>query len=76
VSEQIETLPQLARLVAYLTNATVYLLRREEERLTHLGEEHAADRALALAVQEELGHVRQLISQIAGEAQEIAQDGG
>jgi hypothetical protein len=76
VSDQIETLPQLARLVAYLTNATVYLLRREEERLTRLGEEHAADRALALAVQEELDHVRQLIAQIAGEAQEIAQDEG
>jgi hypothetical protein len=72
VSEQIETLPQLARLVAYLTNATVYLLRREEERLTRLGEEHEADRSLALAVGEELEHVRGMLAQIAGEAREIA----
>jgi hypothetical protein len=75
VSEQIETLPQLARLVAYLTNATVYLLRREEERLTRLGQEHAEDRALAQSVHEELGHLREMIAQIAGEAREIAQEG-
>ena len=75
MSEQIETLPQLARLVAYLTNATVYLLRREEKRLTRLGEEHTADRALALAVHEELGHVREMLEQITGEAREIAEEG-
>jgi hypothetical protein len=74
VSEQIETLPQLARLVAYLTNATVYLLRREEERLARLRDEHAGDRALALAVLEELGHVRELLEQITGEAREIAEE--
>jgi hypothetical protein len=74
VSEQIETLPQLARLVAYLTNATVYLLRREEERLTRLGEEHAADRPLAAAVHEELGRVQEMLAQIAAEAREIASE--
>jgi len=74
VSEQIETLPQLARLVAYLTNATVYLLRREEERLTGRRDEHGEDRALALAVLEELGHVRELLEQITGEAREIAEE--
>jgi hypothetical protein len=73
VSEQIETLPQLARLVAYLTNATVYLLRREEERLTRLGEEHAADHPLALSLHEELGRVHEMLEQIAGEAREIAE---
>ena len=75
MSEQIETLPQLARLVAYLTNATVYLLRREEERLSRLGDEPAGDRALAQALQEELGRVREMIAQIAGEAREIAEEG-
>jgi hypothetical protein len=74
VSDQIETLPQLARLVAYLTNATVHLLRREEERLIRLGEESAADRALAQAVQDELARVREMIGQIAGEAQQIAEE--
>jgi hypothetical protein len=75
VGEQIETLPQLARLVAYLTNATVYLLRREEERLTRLSDEHAGDRALAQAVLEELGRVREMLEQITGEAREIAEEG-
>ena len=70
MSDQIETLPQLARLVAYLTNATVYLLHREEERLTRLGE----DESQAAAVNEELAHVRELIAQIAGEAREIAEE--
>ena len=73
MSEQIETLPQLARLVAYLTNATVYLLRRDEERLTRLADEHGGDRALVMAVEEELGRVREMIEQIAGEAREIAE---
>ena len=75
MGEQIETLPQLARLVAYLTNATVYLLRREEERLTRLSDEPAGDRALAQALQDELGRVREMIAQIAGEAREIAEEG-
>ena len=74
MSDQIETLPQLARLVAYLTNAPVHLLRREEERLVRLGEESSADRALAQAVQEELARVREMIGQIAGEAQQIAEE--